>query len=205
MSKLKIYGIPGSRAIRSLWLAEELRAEIGFDYELVNTDFLEQSKTPEYLAINPNGKVPAIEDDGFVLFESLAINLYLVKKHKSSLSPRDLQEEARITQWSVWALTELEESLIVLVLRSSEVAFLPPDEEIENAAREKLKRPMAVLNDHLQDKSWLAAERFTLADQYVASVMTLMRYSGFDLSQYAVNTWLDSCLARPAYLAAQQV
>ena len=82
---LKIYGIPRSRAFRTLWMAKEL----GLDYENVATDMGKgETRTPEFLAINPNGHIPAIDDDGFVLWESIAINLYLAKKHASgSLYP----------------------------------------------------------------------------------------------------------------------
>ena len=109
MSNLTIYGIPGSRALRTIWMAEELKAETGFEYTLVPTHFIDESKTPEYLAINPNGRVPAMDDNGFVLFESLAINQYLAKQNpSSSLAPQNAHEEALASQWSIWALTELE-------------------------------------------------------------------------------------------------
>ena len=78
MDKLRIHGTYPSRVYRVLWLANEL----GLDYEQVPTRFWDGStKTPEFLAINPNGRVPAIEDGAFRLWESLAINLYLAKKH----------------------------------------------------------------------------------------------------------------------------
>jgi hypothetical protein len=71
MSQLKIYGIPMSRAFRALWMA--MASELGVDYENVPIHFADgSSKTPEYLAINPNGKIPAIEDDGLKLWESMA-------------------------------------------------------------------------------------------------------------------------------------
>ena len=83
MSNLKIYGVPLSRAYRALWMANEL----GLDYENVPIHFADGSaKTPEYLAVNPNGRIPAIDDNGFKLWESMAINLYLAKKHGSGLS-----------------------------------------------------------------------------------------------------------------------
>ena len=74
---LKIYGVALSRAGRTLWLAEEL----GLPYEHVKTTFTGGTRTPEYLKINPNGRIPAIDEDGFTLWESMAINLYLAKKH----------------------------------------------------------------------------------------------------------------------------
>src|SRR5438034_9997453 len=75
---LKIYGIPRSRAFRTLWMAKEL----GLEYENIPIDFANNgTRAPEYLRINPNGHVPTIDDDGVVLWESMAINLYLAKKY----------------------------------------------------------------------------------------------------------------------------
>lgn len=204
MSGLKIYGIPGSRALRTLWMAEELKAETGLDYEVVKTHFLEDSKQPEYLAINPNGRVPAMDDNGFILFESLAINLYLAKKHACSLSAKDSKEEALATQWSMWALTELEDSIIALVVRHPNVAMYPPDEKIEGQARTALERPLKVLDAHLAGRDYLMADRFTVADLNVAGVLSLSAMIGFDLSPYPnVATWFGGCASRPALAAAQ--
>ena len=102
---LKIYGIALSRAGRTLWMAEEL----GLRYEHVKTTFTGGTRTPEYLKINPNGHIPAIDEDGFTLWESMAINLYLAKKHGAGrLYPTGLQDEARAWQWSFWGMTEVE-------------------------------------------------------------------------------------------------
>src|SRR5438477_335712 len=103
---LKIYGIPRSRAFRILWMAKEL----GLDYENVPINFANGgTRTPEYLRINPNGHVPAIDDDGVILWESMAINLYLAKKHAAgSLYPARPEGEARAWQWSFWGMTEVE-------------------------------------------------------------------------------------------------
>ena len=80
MSGLKIYGIARTRAFRALWMAKEL----GLDYEHDPVEIGDAgARTPEFLAINPNGRLPVIVDDGFVLFESLAITLYLAKKHST--------------------------------------------------------------------------------------------------------------------------
>ena len=103
MSGLKIYGIARTRAFRALWMAKEL----GLDYEHDPVEIGDAgARTPEFLAINPNGRLPVIVDDGFVLFESLAITLYLAKKHSlGRLYPGTLEGEARAWQWSLWAVT----------------------------------------------------------------------------------------------------
>ncbi|MFN3231817.1 MAG: glutathione S-transferase family protein [Alphaproteobacteria bacterium] len=205
MSGLTIYGIPTSRAMRSVWMAEELHQEIGLEYKNIPTHFIDESKEPEYLAINPNGRVPAMDDDGLILFESLAINLYLAKKHAgSALSPRDIEEEAKTTQWSFWAITELEPNIIALVVRHPKIAMAPPNQEIEDGARDALERPLKVLDAHLADRDWLIADRFTVADLNVSAVMSLSKFIDLDFSNYPnVQDWFGRCLARPAYAAVQ--
>ena len=92
MSNLKIYGVPLSRAYRALWMANEL----GLDYENVPINFADGSaKTSEYLAVNPNGRMPAIDDNGFKLWESMAINLYLAKKHGGVSLPKTMEARRR--------------------------------------------------------------------------------------------------------------
>jgi glutathione S-transferase len=100
---LKIYGIPRSRAFRTLWMAKEL----GLEYENVAIDMGKgETRTPEYLAINPNGHIPAIDDDGFVLWESHAIVRYLAAKHGAgTLWPADLKQRADSDRWMDWAYT----------------------------------------------------------------------------------------------------
>src|SRR5580698_3984092 len=105
---LLIHGSARSRAQRTLWMAMEL----GIPYE--HDDLLPRSpgtKTPAFLALNPNARLPVIEDDGFVLYESMAINFYLAKKHKSPLVPSDPKLEALALQWSLWETDRLDRQL----------------------------------------------------------------------------------------------
>ena len=105
---LKIYGVARSGAFRTLWMAGEL----GIPYEHIKINFADGgTRRPEYLAINPKGHIPAIDDDGLRLWESMAINLYLAKKWQispkngsgsSDLYPQRLADEARAWQWSFW-------------------------------------------------------------------------------------------------------
>ena len=106
---LRIYGSARSRALRTLWMAGEL----GLTYD--HNDLLPRSpatRSPEYLALNPNARVPTIEDDGFVLSELMAINLYLAKKHGSPLYPADPQAEALCWQWSFWEVDRLDRQIV---------------------------------------------------------------------------------------------
>src|SRR5690348_13295867 len=109
MAKLKIYGIPRSRAFRAMWLA----AELGLDYDNIAINTTGESREPSFLAINPNGHIPTIDDNGFILWESMAINLYLAKKHGlGTLYPTALEDEARAWQWSFWGITEIERHVL---------------------------------------------------------------------------------------------
>src|SRR6202008_300942 len=111
---LKIYGVARSRAFRTLWMAKEL----GLDYEHIKVDFATgDTRLPEHLVLNPNGHVPVIDDDGFILWESMAINLYLAKRYdRSGLYPPRLEDEARAWQWSFWGMTEVERPLLTALL-----------------------------------------------------------------------------------------
>ncbi len=204
MTKPTLYGVSGSRAIRSIWMAEELAAEIGFEYDHVPTHFVDESKTPEYKAINPNGRVPALVDGDVTMFESLAINLYLSKKYDSVLSPRDLREDGLATQWSIWALTEMESAMLTYVTRHPNIAMFPHDPEIEAEAVATLVRPLSVLDAHLADHEFLVADRFMIADFNVAAQMALMRMVNYDLDPYPhVKEWVNKAWARPSLAAAQ--
>ena len=85
MSKLKIYGIAQSRAARTLWMVEEC----GVPYEHIKTHFAKDTKNDAFKAINPNARVPVIDDDGVIVWESMAINLYLAKKYGGDASAEE--------------------------------------------------------------------------------------------------------------------
>jgi glutathione S-transferase len=139
MSGLKIYGIARTRAFRALWMVKEL----GLDYEHDPVEIGDAgARTPEFLAINPNGRLPVIVDDGFVLFESLAITLYLAKKHSPGrLYPGTLEGEARAWQWSLWAVTEVDRGVNIWSLHA---VRLPPEEQDLAKRAEALKSCGAV-------------------------------------------------------------
>lgn len=204
---LKIYGTPGSRAARTLWVCREL----GLQFEHVPTHFADGgTKSPEFLAINPAGRVPAIDDDGFRLAESMAINIYLAKKHGSELAPKSLEDEARMLQWTFWAMTEVEKPLLTVLMQRLE---LPPGSDIEKYFRERspkdpaaeqaalkaLEQPLSVLNSHLAGREYLLGSSFTLADLNVASVMSFGLAGKLDFGPYPnVQQWLGRCMSRPA-------
>ncbi|HLI21657.1 MAG TPA: glutathione S-transferase N-terminal domain-containing protein, partial [Stellaceae bacterium] len=102
---LTIYGQAASRASRVMWLAKEL----GLQYENVPLNQRAgETRKPDYLKINPNGHIPAIRDGDLVLWESLAINEYLIHKHGGPLAPKTIEDWGRFYMWTMWAMTEVE-------------------------------------------------------------------------------------------------
>ncbi|MBM3525667.1 MAG: glutathione S-transferase family protein, partial [Alphaproteobacteria bacterium] len=172
MSKLTIYGTAASRTFRTLWAAKEL----GIDYDHKPVQFRNgECRTPEFRKINPNGHVPAIQDDKVTMFESLAINLYLAKKYPGAISPKTVEEDGLATQWSMWALTEAEPHIVALLMNR---VMLPEDKRDASAAaraEEAVKAPLGVLNAALAGKDYLLGKGFTVADLNLASVISTAR------------------------------
>src|SRR5436190_3393708 len=143
---LTIYGVYRSRASRNIWLANELgvpfkQVPVIQHYRLkepVAADVL-HTRSPQFLKVNPNGHVPTIEDDGLVLHESLAINLYLAKKHGGPLAPATVAEDGQMAMWSLWAVTEVEANAL-------SIAQHGPSE----SAIAALRGPFAVLDEALE-------------------------------------------------------
>ena len=192
---VKIYGIPGSRADRSLWAVEET----GIEYEHIKTNFGEESKANEYLEINPNGRIPALVDGDLKLFESMAINLYLAKHYASDLYPTDPGDEAKANQWSVWAISEIEPLQMQIVIQKFFVPKDKQDHRLIDQASKNLVRPLKVLDEALRENDYLLGQSFSVADLNVAGVLLLLKAVKFDFDAFQnASVWLDKCHARPA-------
>src|SRR5262249_33003359 len=197
---IKLYGVPGSRAMRSRGMLEEL----GVAYENVKVDFLQGTKTPEFKKINPNGHIPALQDGDLVLWESLAINLYLARKYDKGLWPNTVEDEGRAYQWSVWAMTELEEPVLTALLHRT--FFAPEQRDSKNAddPAGRFLKPRGVLACALHGRDYLLGSQFTVADLNVASVMGWAPMAKLDLSGGPnAAAWLARCSSRPALARAQ--
>ena len=198
---IKLYGVPRSRALRSLWMLEEL----GVPYENVKINTTGESRTPEFLRINPNGHVPVLQEDGLTLCESLAINLYLARKYDKGLWPKTVEDEGRAFQWSLWAVTELEEPILTALRHRVLYPENQRDPQQAEAAAQRFTGPLKVLNDALAGKSYVLGETFTVVDVNVAGVMMLAGAAKFDTSSAPnVQAWLSRCTSRPALAKAQK-
>lgn len=204
MARLKIYGVARSRAFRTLWMANEL----GLDYDHVMVDFATgETRQPSYLAINPNGHVPAIDDGGFILWESMAINLYLAKKYGAgTLYPAAIEDEARAWQWSLWGMTEIERPVLTAMFNR---AVYPPekrDAAAADAAEKDLQHPLGVLDAAVTKTPYLLGDDFTVADLNVAAILSWARPARIDFAPFAkAADWLARCALRPAAKAARDL
>jgi glutathione S-transferase len=159
---MKLYGFPGTRAQRALWGLHEVDA----DYEYVSVNLLEgEHKRPEFLRLNPAGKVPVLVDGDRVIPESAAIVLYLAEKYpEKALLPEDLEERAQVYRWMLFAVTELEQPL----WRMTRHSFLyPPDKRLPadiELAREDFRSMAAILEKHLEGRQFIVGDKLTVAD-----------------------------------------
>ena len=197
---IKIYGPVASRAARALWIAHEL----GFPFEHVAKE-MKDLKSPDYLKINPNGKVPTLVDGDFKLFESMAINLYLAKRfNKEGIWPQSAEDQALCYQWSFWGMTEIERPLLTILI---DMFMTAPDKRKPEAvaeAQKTLPKPFSVLNSALEGREYLVGSAFTVADLNLASICSWSKPIKYDFKPFPnAGAWLDRCLSRPAYKAAR--
>jgi len=207
---LKIYGLYRSRATRNIWLCDEL----GIPFELVPVvqanrlgtpgaaSFALNTKSPEFLKVNPNGHIPSIDDDGLVLHESLAINLYLARKHGGPLAPANLAEEGQMASWTAWALTEVEPQSIQILYHRVAKPVAERDPKIADAAVAALRAPFAVLDKALAANGYVVGGRFTVADINLAEcVRYAMAAPELFEANPNVKAWLAKVQGRPAFKA----
>ena len=198
---ITLYGVGRSRAMRVLWMLEELG--VPFEHEQIH--FAKGgTHTPEFLRINPNGHVPALRDGDVVLFESLAINLFLARKYGKGLWPATVDDEGRTYQWSVWAMTELEEPVVTTLIHRMFLPDAQRDAAKAADAATRAQKPLGVLEGALADRPHLLGDAFGVADLNVASVLSWAPLAGIDLGPFPrTQAWLARCTARPAFTRAQ--
>jgi len=201
---IRIYGITQSRAFRPLWLLEEL----GLEYEHVRLDYRgDDLNDPEFRALNPNGRVPTLVDGELVLWESMAIDLYLARNYgaEAGLWPDEIAGEALAWQWSFWVMTEVERPLLTILMHNRVL----PEEKRDPARVSRnlgvLQIPFGVLDRALQGRDYLVGKDFTVADLNVAAVFAWCKPARVPLKDYPdLSRWLTQCLTRPACKRAQR-
>lgn len=206
---ITIHGVYRSRATRNIWLLEEVGQPWRLDPVIQGNRLPDphapgvarNTLSPNFLALSPQGAVPVMEDGGFVLSESLAINLYLARTYGGDLGPRDPVEDALMQQWALYGATAVEPSALLLMYAHAQGRAATVEGKAEIAELgEKLRRPLAVLEAHIAAHGHMVGGRFTVADINMAEIV---RYAASDaqlMSAYPrLTAWLDHLHDRPAF------
>ena len=211
---LTIYGVYRSRSARVYWMAEEL----GIEFQSVpvlqakrlanplSSDAPINTLSPEFVAINPMALIPAIKDGDLVLNESLAINLYLARKYGGDLGGKTVEEDGLMTMWTVWAVSELDGNTGKIVSTYDDgKENTEAGRAVIDVACRTMKRPLSVLEKHLNGKDWIVGGRFTVVDLNIAEVL---RYAQSETALFEarpnIDAWIKRCQSRPAYLEMQR-
>src|SRR5258708_2382023 len=161
--------------------------------------------TPEYLALNPNKKMPTLEDDGFVLWESNAILFYMAAKHpESGLWPSDLKGQADVLRWLAWESAHWDaESVGMVAFEKSSKGVLglgAPDRAFIARGEENFARFAGVLNASLKGKTWLIGERLTIADFSIGGLIPSAERMELPVGKFPeVVRWYKGLAALPAW------
>lgn len=194
---IKIYGSPRTSAGRVYWMLEE----VGASYTQMPLDMSKKEhKSEGYCSLNPNGKVPCLQDGDLTIWESMAINTYLAAKYKKELLGNSPEEMGLIQQWSYWSILDLQKPTIEWFIQK---VFIPADRQDHNViekAKAALSPLFEILDNALAGKTYLVGGKFTMADLNVASVVNIAIPLGFSIESYVnVQKWLNACKDRPAY------
>jgi glutathione S-transferase len=175
-------------------ITELVLEELGVPCEKVKLDLQKgDTKKPEYLALNPNGRVPCLVHDGTPLWESAALTMYLGEMFgvERKLYPAPGPKRGEAMKWIVWTNVTLGDAV------ARNTPNLSPEEQ--KNAKAGIARCLRILNESLEGKQFLVGE-YTVADTHLNSFCDWLRHMQIDFTPFAnVNGWSDRCRARPAY------
>lgn len=187
------------RDVRVAWLLEEM----SLPYERIVMDATQgENKTPEYLKLNPTGKVPTLVDGDMVLFESAAICEYLTDKYKKFMPVVGSQDYYLVKQWSYFVLTNLDP----LASRVFGCDFFfeqnSTTQHIRQLAVEQVMRFLKVLDERLQESEYLVGNTITLADIYLTCALGSLRHTNMVHDYRNLRAHYEKCTSRPAFQTA---
>jgi glutathione S-transferase len=183
--------------------------ELGLAAELVELDFSKgEHKTPDYMKLNPMGKMPAmVDDDGFALWESSAMAWYLAERNPSKgLLPLDMKGRADQLRWMFWNACHVEPAMGALAFERWIKPHLMKQETDEERCAEKLQeleRFLPILNAQLEGRDWLGGKACSVADVCLGVTLEVAERINVDLSAYRhIGSWLSRLQARPSWKKA---
>jgi glutathione S-transferase len=202
---LKLHVAPPSpRAFKVLAVARHL----GIDFELCPVDLLNgANRLPEFVALNPNMKMPVLEDDGFVLWESNAIAQYLAaQRPESGLLPTDPRRRADVVRWMFWESAHWDHACATLMferLLKRVFGMGEPDAALVAKGEEEVRRFGGVLDGWLAERRYLCGESLTLADFSVGAWLNYAAQAAFPLEPFRhIARWHDELSSKPAWQAS---
>jgi glutathione S-transferase len=199
---MKLYLFPAGRAVSVI----SLKNYLGIDCEVQRLDFKQGDQLqPEYAKLNPNKKMPTLEDEGFVLWESNAILFYIAAKHPDKgLWPSDLKGQADVIRWLTWesAHWDAESCGMVAFERGSKVVMSlgPADPAFIKRGEENWARFGAVLDGCLKGKTWLVSNQLTIADFSIGGMIPNALAVGLSIDQFPeISRWYAQLAALPGW------
>jgi glutathione S-transferase len=160
--KMQLYEFAPTRSIRVRWMLQE----IGVDFESITVHLgVGEHRRPDFLKINPAGKLPVLVDDELVVTESVAILLYLAEKYPhKGLLPTDIKQRSQVYRWLLFTATELEQPLWRIARHTAlypEHLRLPAEVSL---ARQDFTDMVAVMEEHMQGCQFIVGSSVTVAD-----------------------------------------
>lgn len=195
LAMIKLYGTPPTRALRAIWLLNEL----GLDYEMHPVSIVDsENRQPDFLALNPAAKVPVLVDGSLVVTESAAIQLYLAEKYpQAGFIPESVEDRAQMYRWIFFLMTEIEQPL----WRIARQTFLyPPEKRLPQdveLARQECLEMVAVLDRHMQDRAFIVADQVSVADFNAAYTLDWADEEQLLEDAPRLKAYLTSMYARP--------
>lgn len=192
---MRLYEFGPTRSIRVRWTLQEL----GIDFESVEVDLPKGAhQHPDFLKLNPAGKIPVLVDGEVIVTESVAIVLYLAEKHpEKRLLPSDLAQRAQVYRWLLFAATELEQPLWRIARHTSLLAEADRRQDDIELARRDFARMAAVLEEHLRGRQWVASEDVSVADFVTAYTLDWANEVGLLERCPTLRTYMERMYARP--------
>ncbi|MCC7432114.1 glutathione S-transferase family protein [Candidatus Peregrinibacteria bacterium] len=197
---IKIYGPKMSSAARNHWML----AELGQEYEHVQMDMrAKDHKKPEFLELNPTGQVPVMVDGDVVLFESMAINEYLGLKFKPEMLGETIVEKANALKWSIWSYLNIQKYFGTIAYQT--LWATEKDQSAIDKATAEVAPFLAILDKHLEGKTFLLGDKFTVADINAGVAVGYGAMTGFDFTSYPnLAKWFGTLSSRPAFIKANK-
>ncbi|MGA7789206.1 MAG: glutathione S-transferase family protein [Xanthobacteraceae bacterium] len=199
---MKLYGFAPSP---NTWQVRALAVHLGVPLDFVALDFVKgDTRTPDFLAINPTGRTPTLVDGDFKLWETLAVMQYVAGKTANALWPDNARTRADITRWQSWNLAHWTRDAWAPVLTERLVKKMlnlgPPDEAVIAKGLEAFNKEAAVLNAHLGSHKYLVGEALTIADFAVAASLFYAQDAQMPLAPYPhVRAWSERVMALPCW------